>query len=113
MPPSATPATQKQHVTKCYTCGAIVMSMSPSAKPRKVPRRPPAPRASQVLSVPHLPHSVDVTKCHACFAKKDRGVTATKRATRASPSATLSVNVTRRYRKSNANVTKCHACHAK
>ena len=91
--------------------------------------------------VPHLPRKVkvNVTKCHACHAKrrsnitkchacheKGRGDHGAKRDPSASPNQPSAVRATlatqsdgrchqapRLPRKATVDVTKCHACHAK
>ena len=138
MSQSATPATQSEG--GCHKVPRL---------PRKTPRRhsaawepsaPPEPGQPSAISatpatlsnnpchqVPRLPHKVkvDVTKCHACHAKR-RGVTAppgnqarhqSQTSASSAMPATQSNNpchqVPRLPHKVNVDVTKCHACHAK
>ena len=118
--------------------------MSPSATPAKVPRchrRLTAPkRATRSSPVPQVPRKtkVDVTKCHACHAKRRwmspsatpatqsaAASPATKRAQarhQIQPSAASATPATqnegschevpRLPRKAKADVVKCYACHA-
>ena len=135
MSPSATPATRNEGM--CRQVPRLPRKLGrrhrrPSA-PKRAQARPSAPpEPAQCHKVAHLPRKtkVDVTKNHACHAKrrsmhaakthgchaKYRGITsdqvrpsAPNRATRASP-----VPQARRLpRKTKVDVTKCHTCQAK
>ena len=141
-PASATPATQsddpchqvprlphkvKVDVTKCHAC---------HTKRRGVPARPgnqarhqsqpsaisatPATQSDDPChQVPRLPHKVkvDVTKCHACHAKR-RGVPArpgNQARHQSQPSATSATPATQSDDPcvDKCHACKCHACHAK
>ena len=138
MSPSTMPASEaKVDVTKCHACHVKRRWMSPSATPAT--QRGAAPQATNpdqachtVPWVPRLPREtkVDVTKCHACHAKRrwmwvcatpatwnEGGChQATQRG--AAPQATNPDQarhtvpwVPRLPRKTTVDVTKCHACH--
>ena len=106
MSPSATPATRNKggcHQVPRLPCKVPRRHRRPTAtngdqarhqsQPSAISATPATQNEDGCLQVPRLPREtkVDVTKCHACHAKR-RGVTgdqrrptATKRATRASP----------------------------
>ena len=136
-PASATPATQsddpchqvprlphkvKVDVTKCHAC---------HTKRRGVPARPgnqarhqsqpsaisatPATQSDDPChQVPRLPHKVkvDVTKCHACHAKR-RGVPARPGNQARHQSQPSAISATPATQSDDPCVDKCHACHAK
>ena len=136
---------QTAQCPKCHACHAKRRWMSPSATPatqsgaapgdQSAPKR--TTRASPVPQVPRLPREtkVDVTKCHACHAKRrwmsPSATPATRNEGRCQqvPRKTK-VNVTkprllrktkvdvtkchpRLLRETKVDVSKCHACHAK
>ena len=98
MSQSATPATQSEG--RCHEVprlprktprrhGAMADQARRQSQPSAISATPATESDNRCRQVPRLPHKVkvDVTKCHACHAKR-RGVTApwlTKRAARANP----------------------------
>ena len=131
--PSAPPEPAQCH--KRHACHAKRRWMSPSATratrnegpcrqatrlPRKVPRRhrrSSAPKRAQArhqsqrsaISVPRKT-KVDVTKCHACHAKR-RWISPS--ATPATRNEGMRRQVPRLPRKTKVDATKCHVCHTK
>ena len=124
MSPSTTPTTQNEGA--CRQAPRL---------PRKVPRRhrrpiraqarPSAPPSATSVTpatqneggchqMPRLPRKtkMDVTKCHACHAKRryvSPSATPATQSTAASPATNLGQSAPKRATKRN----KCHACHAK
>ena len=129
------PRKVKVDVTKCHACHAkrrgATAPPDDQARRQSQPSAISATRATQsnnrCRQVSRLPHKVkvDVTKCHACHAKR-RGATAppddqerrqsqpsARSATPATQSNTRFRQVSRLPHKVKVDVTKCHACHAK
>ena len=127
MSPSATPATQSEPrchrgspvrsvphlphkvsvtLTKCDACHAKRPSMPPSATPATQRTAPSAVSATPGTQSERRSHQVpiDATKGHARH-PKDRGVTATKRATMSQPSVASATPATQSER-------RCHQCYA-
>ena len=131
----AWPHKVKVDVTKCHACHAKRRGVpAPPGKQARHQSQPSAISATPATQsddpcheVPRLPHKVkvDVTKCHACHAKR-RGVPAPPgnqarhqsqpsaiSATPATQSDDPCHQVPRLPRKVTIHVIKCHACHAK
>ena len=141
MSSSATPATQSERgchkvprlprKTSCVceqvVCEQVVCVQVAQSQPSAISATPAAQRNNPCHQVPRLPHkvNVDITKCHACHAKR-RGVTAPPgnqarhqsqpsaiSATPATQSNNPCHQVPRLPHKVKVDVTKCHACHTK
>ena len=123
------PGQTQVDVAKCHACFVKRRWMSPSATPAT--QSAAAPRATngdqarhQVQLVPRLPRKtkVDVTKCHACHAKR-RWMSPSATPATQSAAALRATNgdqarhqvqlVPRLPRKTKVDVAKCHACHVK
>ena len=147
---SATPATQsnnrcrqvtrlphkaKVDITKCHACHAKRHGVTTppadqarhQSQPSAISATPATQSNNRCRQVPCLPHKakVDVTKCHACLAKR-QGVTAPPAdqarhqsqpsaisATPATQSNNRCRQVPRLPHKVKVDIAKCHACHAK